>query len=791
MKVSAQWLNEWVSPAMPNSALAERLTMAGLEVDSIEPAASPMRGISVARVLESVPHENADKLSRCRVDIGDGKVVDVVCGASNVRSGLSVAYAAPGAQLPDGRIIEHAVIRDVAFAGMLCSATELELGEDGSGLLELADDAPIGTPIEEFLQLDDEVFDIELTPNRGDCLSIVGVAREIAALTDTPMREIAIPCVPASIDDACSIVIDAPQGCPRYAGRVIRNVNAAVPTPMWIRERLRRCGIRSISAVVDVTNYVMLELGQPMHGFDLDQLNGGIHIRNGRAGESLELLDGETIELDTETLVIADHDQAVALAGVMGGMRTGVATHTTSIFLESAYFDAITLAGVARRYRLHTDASHRFERGVDFAGQERALERASALIMDICGGDPGPLCVSEVMATIPARNAIVFRPSEIQHRIGVEIAAESAVQILESLRCEVEKHDDHFEVTPPSFRFDLELEVDLLEEVARLYGYDNIPSTLPATTLSLVRGSDRYERDERIRDFLIAQGYFEAITYSFIEPSAARMVAPDRGALVLSNPITSEMSVMRTSIWAGLINAALHNLNRQVDDVRLFELGMIFEQASDVLEQRHVLAGLAVGKVRREQWGEASRNIDFFDVKQELENLFDTLSVPARRWSPGTDCALHPGQSAIVDIGGTVLGKVGVLHPELQRHFGLAHGAVLFEIELDKLPPGAAAIYAPISKFPSVRRDISVIVDRRFAATALLDAIRHAAGDQLRDLQLFDEYQGQGIDAGKKSLTMGLIFQAHSSTLRDEEVEETMKRVLSQLHDDFGGTLRN
>ncbi len=790
MKVSALWLSEWVSFELPNSELADRLTMAGLEVDSLEPVAPPMAGVSVAKVLESVAHENADKLSRCRVDIGAGEIVDVVCGAPNVRPGLHVAYAAPGATLPDGRIIKHAVIRDVASAGMLCSAAELGLGDDSSGLLELADDAPIGTSIEDFLQLNDDVFDIELTPNRGDCLSVIGIAREVAALTNTSMREVAVPPVPAATDDEFPIVIEVPQGCPRYAGRVIRNVNAAAPTPMWIRERLRRCGIRTISAVVDVTNYVMLELGQPMHGFDLDRLHGGIYVRNGRAGEALELLDGETVSLDSETLVIADNDQAVALAGVMGGLRTGVESHTTNILLESAYFDAITLAGVARRFRMHTDASHRFERGVDFSGQERAIERASAMIIDICGGTPGPLMVAEATALIPSRTTIDFHPKEIRTLIGVDVAAESARQMLESLSCRVDASGDHFEVTPPNFRFDLELEADLLEEVARLNGYDNIPSTLPTTTLNLAHGSGRYERDERIRDTLITQGYFEAITYSFIAPAEARITAPDRQPFELSNPISGEMSVMRTSTWAGLLNVALHNLNRQVDDVRIFELGMIFEHVSDALEQRHVLGGLASGKVHPEQWGEASKNIDFYDVKQELENIFSALGLPRRTWLGVNDPALHPGQSASVEIDGRVVGKIGVLHPALGRELGLEQGAVLFEIELDKLPLRTDIIYSPISKFPSVRRDISIIVDQAIAATDVLGAARRAAGDQLRDLQLFDEYRGQGIDSDKKSLTMGLIFQAHSSTLKDEEIEETMERVLLQLHDDFGGTLR-
>ena len=790
MKVPAQWLKEKVNFELSNSELAERLTMVGLEVDSLKPAAGRMSGVSIAKVLETVPHENAKKLSCCRVEVGGGKVVDVVCGAPNVRPNMLVAYASPGAKLPDGRTIEHAVIRAVTSVGMLCSAAELDLGEDDGGLLELAEDAPIGLSIEEFLKFDDEVFDIELTPNRGDCLSLIGIAREVAALTSMSMSEMAVPPVPAQIDDKFSTVIENPHGCPRYVGRVIRNVNAAAETPMWMRERLRRCGVRCINAVVDVTNYVMLELGQPMHGFDLDQLNGGIQVRNGRAGETLELLDGNTVEIDTDTLVIADSDGVVALAGVMGGMHTGVEPHTKDIFLESAYFDAITLAGVARRYRIHSDASHRFERGVDFTGQERAIERATAMIMDICGGNPGPVVVTEVPDSIPTRSAIIFRPEEIKRLIGVEIGTDKVQQILESLSCQVENSQDYLTVTPPSFRFDIEIEADLLEEVARIYGYENIPSTLPTMTMRMARGSDRHERDQRIRDILVTQGYFEAITYSFIELASAKIVEPKRRPLELSNPITNDMSVMRTSIWTGLINAASYNFNRQADGARLFELGTVFEQVSDVLEQRYVLAGLASGNVRPPQWGEKPRNIDFYDVKQELDNLFNALLLPTCSWSTGTDPALHPGQSALVMVNGRTIGKVGVLHPKIARHFDLEQVIVLFEIELENLPAASIATYLPISKFPSVRRDLSIIVDQRITAAEILGATRQAGGEHLRDLQLFDEYRGQGIDSDKKSLAIGLIFQGHSNTLTEIEIEDALSRVLLKLSDDFGVTLR-
>ena len=791
MKVSAQWLGEWVSTGLSNSQLADCLTMAGLEVDSVTPVAPPMSGITVAKVIESVAHPNADKLSCCRVDIGGGTTVDVVCGAPNVRPELVVAYAAPGAKLPDGRIIEHAVIRDVASAGMLCSAAELELGDDSARIIELEKTAPIGTPLDDYLNLHDEVFDIDLTPNRGDCLSIVGVAREVAALTKAPMREIAVAPIPAVIDDEFPIVIEAPEGCPRYAGRIIRNVDAAALSPIWIKERLRRSGVRSISAVVDVTNYVMLELGQPLHGFDLDRLTGGIRVRNGRADETLELLDGETIELNTDTLVIADEEHAVALAGVMGGGTTGVELDTSHIFLESAYFDAITLAGVARRYRMHTDASHRFERGVDFTGQERAIERATAMIIEIAGGDPGPLVVSESTESIPKRMPIKFRAEEIERLIGVTMEPKQATEIFESLGCRVTGRDSRLEVIPPDFRFDLELEADLLEEVARMYGYDEISSTLPRASMNLVQGSIRHDRDQKIREILITQGYYEAITYSFIERTTAELIAPDRRLHELSKPITSEMAVMRTSIWPGLLNAASHNLNRQVEDIRLFELGMIFEQVAEELEQRHVLAGLALGKARQLQWGERQREVDFYDIKQDLENIIKVLGLPQCEWRLGTDPALQPGQSAAIESSGKVIGKLGVLHPKIARHFDLEHTVVVFEIELDYLPSNVLSSYSPVSKFPTVRRDISIVVKEGISAADILNAVRTAAGDQLRDLKLFDEYRGQGIDSDKKSLTLGLIYQAHSSTLKDEEIEETMKRVLLQLHDDFGGTLRN
>ncbi len=790
MKISTQWLADWVTSPLAHDELAHRLTMAGLEVDTIEPVAPRLDGVIVARVIAAETHPNADRLSLCRVDTGADEA-SVVCGARNVRAGLTVAYAAPGAVLPDGRRIENAVIRDVASAGMLCSAVELGLGEDAGGLIELPAQAPIGVALRDYLHLDDYVIDIELTPNRGDCLSLIGVAREVAALTGAPMQAVTAEPVPARHDDAFPVTLEVPQGCPRYAGRIIRGVDAARPSPMWMVERLRRAGIRSISAVVDVTNYVMLELGQPMHGFDYDRLDSGIVVRNGRAGECLELLDGQTIDLDADTLVIADANRAVALAGVMGGATTGVEAHTQNVFLESAYFDPITLAGVARRYRLHTDASHRFERGVDFTGQERAVERATDLIVQICGGEPGPTTVAEAPAALPVRSAIPFRHAAIERLLGITLPPDRVCASLEALNCIVTSNGPDLSVTPPAFRFDLELEADLLEELARIVGYDNIPATLPTTTMRLPQGSLRRDRDEAIRAQLITLGYYEAVTYSFINEQDCLAVAPEKRPHRLENPITSDMSVMRTSIWPGLLKAASYNLNRQAEDIRFFELGLVFEHTDKGLDQRHVLAGIALGKVRPEQWGAAPAKIDYFDIKQDVENLLARLGQTLPQWQTASDPALHPGQSALLTLDGTVTGRVGVLHPALARHFDLAPRAVLFELELEYLPADSVPAFEPISKFPSVRRDLSIVVDREIAAGAILDAARTAAGHSLKYLQLFDEYRGQGIDSDKKSLTIGLIFQARSSTLRDEEIEATMERVMATLRADFGGTLRD
>ena len=791
MKISRQWLAEWVTLPSDPEALAERLTMAGLEVDGIEPVAPPLPGIVVARIVARREHPNAERLSVCDVELDKERRVQVVCGAPNAAPGLATLYAPPGAQLGDGRHIKETQIRGVDSTGMLCSEAELGLGDDSSGLIVLPPDAQPGVAVAEYLQLDDHTIDIDLTPNRGDCLSVVGIAREISAWDKTPLPTVAVESVAPQIEDSLPVEIAEPRACARYVGRVIRDVAANTPTPRWMVERLRRAGVRSVSAVVDTTNYVMLELGQPLHGFDLERLDGGIRVRNARPDETLELLDGQSITMAPDTLAIADHSTAVALAGVMGGAPSGVSAATTDVYLESAYFDAVTLAGVARRYRLHSDASHRFERGVDFTGQERAIERATALIMEICGGRPGPTTVTEHRDCLPQREAITFDPAEIPRVLGINTSRDAAREIFTGLQCQVESTGDgHLAVSPPPFRFDLSLPADLLEEIARLAGYDAIPATMPNTRMIVTDPSTARARDHHLRDVLVTQGYFETISYSFIHAEAARRIAPAVQTPVLANPLSADMAVMRPSLWPGLLAVAKYNLNRQATLVRIFELGTVFTVDPDGLQQPRILAGLAFGQQHAMQWSETPRDIDFYDIKQDVTSLLYEIGCKQLAWQSCEHPALHPGQAASISVAGVPIGRLGVLHPRVAGEIDIDGVPIVFEIELERLPRPAAPSYTPISRFPAVRRDINIVLAEDISAAAVLGAVEEAAGDMLRDLQLFDVYRGQSIDSDKKSLAMGLIFQAHSSTLTDEEIEATVMQVLARLSDDFGATLR-
>ncbi|MCP5144173.1 MAG: phenylalanine--tRNA ligase subunit beta [Gammaproteobacteria bacterium] len=789
MKFSVEWLKDWV--AVPGSVdeLAERLTMAGLEVEGIESAAPVTSGVFVGSVVDVQPHPNADRLRVCQVDTGAGELHQIVCGAPNVRPGLRVAAALPGAVLPGDFKIGKAKLRGVESGGMLCSADELKLDIEGDGLLELPADAPVGMALPDYLKLNDSIIELNVTPNRGDCLGILGIAREVAANYRLPLAGPGLVNVESGISDTLPITLSAPEACPRFAGRIVRGINADQASPLWMQERLRRCGIRPISVVVDITNYVMLELGQPMHAYDMRLIDGGIHARYARPNECLELLDGQQLALNPQTLVIADDRKALGAAGIMGGKASGISTSTTDVFLESAFFAPLQLAGEARRYRMHTDASHRFERGVDFSGQRRALERATELVVKLCGGQAGPIVEQIVDEHLPARNSIDVRQSRVTQIIGCSIDAAEIDQILSHLGLTPERTPDGWRVIPGPARFDLTLEIDIIEEIARLYGYDAIPSAVPRGGLNIGMANGASDADRRVRDVLVDRGFYEAITYSFIDSESNLRIDPASNPEQLLNPISAEMAIMRTTIWPGLLKAARHNRNRQHERVRLFEVGPVYGNAGAGSAQSTLVAGLACGPVYPLQWGASSSAADFFDLKADLESVLQAFGCDAA-FVPATHPALHPGQSARIEIYGKSVGWIGSLHPGLRGEFDLDQPVMLFELDMSVLQQRPVAKARAVSPYPSVRRDINVVVHDGVTAAAILATIRQRAPAQLRDLQLFDVYRGQGIESGKKSVTLGLIFQASSSTLTDAYVDETVGSIVAGLGDELGAVLR-
>lgn len=789
MRISYNWLREWVPVPLEAAALAERLTQAGLEVDAVERIAPQFQGVVVGEVRAVAPHPRAGHLSLCRVDAGGG-MLEVVCGAPGVTAGLRAAFAPPGAVLPGGRRIEAREVQGVRSAGMLCSALELGLGEEGETLLAAPAQAAPGTPLADALDLDDYVIEVDLTPNRGDCLSVLGVAREAAVLTGTALRASPVQPQPAHIDDALAVTLAAPAGCPVYAGRVIRGVDARAPSPAWLRERLRRAGVRAISAVVDVTNYVMLDLGQPLHAFDLATLRGGITVRYGRAGERLELLDGQQVDLDPQTLVIADAARPVALAGIMGGAPTGVGAGTTGVFLESAFFTPRAIAGRARALRLNTDASQRFERGVDFTLQVDAIERATELLLAIAGGRPGPVQVARAPEALPARVPVTLRRERLDRLLGFEVPGADVQRMLTGLGLAVQPGPGGWQAIPPPFRFDIAIEADLVEEVARLAGYQAMPARLPRIGLQRPRLRPAQADGARARAVLVERGYREVITYSFVDAATLALFEPAQEALMLANPISAEMAAMRTSLWPGLVRVLAHNLKRQRERVRVFELGSVFRPGRGGLEERPVLAGAVAGAVWPEQWGAPARLVDFFDLKGDVEALLERAGRPAR-FEPLALPALHPGQAARVRCDDGTAGTLGALHPALCQRLDLATPVLVFELPLAALARTGVPRYRAISRFPMVRRDLSVLVDRALPAAALLDSVRELAGGWLLDLQLFDVYQGERIDSEKKSIAIGLLFQDASSTLTDAQVDAVVERVREGLAGRHGAALRS
>ena len=791
MKFSEQWLRGWVSPQVDRDELVARLSMAVLEVDSVTPAAGVFSGVVVGEVLSTEQHPDADKLRVCQVSNG-AETFQVVCGAPNVRPGLKIPFAMIGAELPGDFKIKKAKLRGVESNGMLCSQAELQVGEGNDGLMELPADAPVGQDIRVYLELEDASIEVDLTPNRGDCLSLAGLAREVGALYNAPVTRPLVAAVAAVHDEVRPIEVLAPNACPRYLGRVIRNVDLSKPTPLWMVERLRRADMRSIDAAVDITNYVMLELGQPLHAFDLAEINGGIRVRMAEDGEKLVLLDGQEVSLRADTLVIADHSRALAIAGVMGGEHSGVSATTRDVFLESAFFDQIVIAGKARSYGLHTDASHRYERGVDWKLAREAMERATGLLLEITGGEAGPITETVNEQFLPSVAPITLRAKSVEQMLGLVIAPAEIEQLLAALGLGISSSGEgQWTVEVPSHRFDISLEVDLIEELARLYGYNRLPVRYPQARLAPQPKAEARAHLPELRRLLVARGYQEAVTYSFIDPKQFELFNPGVEPLLLANPISNDMAAMRSSLWPGLVKALSHNLNRQQDRVRMFESGLRFVGQLDGLKQEPMLAGVVCGSRLPEGWAQGRDAVDFFDVKADVEAVLGFAgALDAFAFLPGSHPALHPGQTARIEREGRLVGFVGAIHPELSKTLGLDRPVFVFELVLAEVASGKMPKFSELSRFPEVRRDLALIADREVAATAVLDVIRENAGEWLTDLRLFDVYQGKGIDPHRKSLAVGLTWQHPSRTLNDDEVNTTTQNILTSLEQRLNATLR-
>lgn len=790
MKFSESWLRSFVDPAVSGDDFSHLLTMAGLEVEEEETVAPAFDSVIVANVLEVKKHPDADRLNVCLVETGRGEPQQIVCGAPNVAPGLKVPCALPGAALPGDFRIKIAKVRGVESSGMLCSAKELGISDDASGLLILPADAPVGQDIRTYLDLNDRLLTLKLTPNRADCLSLAGVAREVSALTGTPVKQPAIGAIAPSIPDKREIVLNATDACPLYCGRVISGVDAKAPTPEWMKRRIERSGIRSISALVDITNYVMLELGQPLHAFDNAKLDGAIHARMAQPGEKIRLLNEQTLELQDDVLLISDDARPVAMAGIMGGEDSGITLDTQEMFLESAFFAPSAIAGRARRYGFVSDASHRFERGVDFGSTHQALERATGLIIEICGGNAGPLC--EASASLPARNPVRLRLSRVEKVLGIALSDTEIERLLARLNLEYERIGTDFIVKPPSYRFDIEIEEDLIEEIARLHGYDNIPAPAPHAMLSMLPQTESARSLSRIRQILADRGFQEVVNFAFIEEQWERDFAANATPIRLANPIASQMSVMRSTLVGGLVANVVTNLKRKQNRVRIFETGRcFFRDAAGTpvagFHQPWKLAGLAYGGALPEQWGSASRQVDFFDIKGEVESL---LAPANATFEKASHPAMHPGRSALVRIDGRVVGHVGELHPEWVQKYDLPQAPVLFELDLETLKLAQLPQVSEISRQPSAIRDLAIVVDHGLELQRLIDGMKANCSALVRDIRLFDVYTGKGIESNKKSLAFRIVMQDTQRTLQDAEVDAAMQQLVAYLEQAFAAQLR-
>ena len=792
MKIAESWLREWVNPDIDAEALGHQLTMLGHEVDRIDFEGTGIEDVIIAEVIEVEKHPDADRLTVCKVADGSGDVVDVVCGAPNVAEGMKSPLAKPGVRLPNGMKLRKSKIRGVVSNGMLCSAVELGLGEESDGIIALPGDAPLGSPLVDFLDLPDTVFDLDLTPNRGDCFCVLGIARDVSALTGARLKEATVQPVSATIEDTHPVELVEPAGCPRFAGRVIRGIDPDAKSPVWMTERLRRAGLRAISPVVDVTNYVMLEYGQPLHAYDSARLQGPIRPRLAKSGERVTLLDEKEVELNADTMIITDDSGPIGIAGIMGGLSTAVTEKTTDVFLEAAFWPQDFMAGRARAYGMHTDASLRFERGVDPEGQGRAIERATGLLQEIAGGNAGPLIVESAEKHLPRRNTIRLRKERLARLLGLEIDARKVTRILEGLGLGVTSEGGGWNIAPPSYRFDLAIEADLIEEVARIHGYDSIPETTAFAQSPLQTVTEGQIELERAAETLIARDYQEVVTYSFVDAAANKAFTGTESELVLSNPISSDMSVMRASLWPGMVAAAAANTARQQDRVRIFEASKSFHGTMDEHTEVVRIAGLVTGAAVPEQWGDRGESADFFDVKADVEAvLLLAADANENRFVPATHVALQSGQAAEIKRNGETIGVLGKLHPQLAKHYDFKRPVYLFELDAHKALASRAPIASSISKFPAIRRDIAVIVDDAVSADDLVDAVASSAPELIQDVRIFDIYTGAGIEAGRKSVAIGLILQERSRTLTDDDADVVMAATISKLKDKFAAELRD
>lgn len=795
MKFSESWLREWVNPAVSREALSHQITMAGLEVDGVDAVAAEFNGVVVGEVVECGQHPDADKLRVTKVSVGSGELIDIVCGAPNCRQGLKVAVAMVGAVLPGDFKIKKAKLRGMPSEGMLCSYSELGIDIDSDGIIELPLDAPLGTDLREYLQLDDAVIEVDLTANRADCLGMVGLAREVGVLNRQAVTEPQWQAVTPSTDTKVAINVKETAACPRYLGRVVKNVNVKAATPLWMQEKLRRSGIRSIDPIVDITNFVLVEFGQPMHAFDLAKLTGDIQVRLGNGEEKITLLDGSEVTIPNDTLVIADDARPLALAGVFGGEYSGVSDTTQDILLECAFFAPLAIMGKSRRLGLHTDSSHRFERGVDPEMQHKVMDRATRLVLDICGGEAGPVVEAKSDADLPKPAQILLRRSKLDKILGHHVPDSDVVEILERLGFSVVAGEGSWQVTTATYRFDMAIEEDLIEEVARIYGYNNIPNVAPVASL---RMSDHKETDlslKRVRSLLVARGFQEAVTYSFVDPKLQNLVHPGEQAMVLPNPISSEMSAMRLSMFTGLLTAVGYNQSRQQGRVRLFETGLRFVpdiHAESGVRQQAMLGCVITGLQNDEHWSMESKTVDFFDLKGDLEAIIGlTVSASEFSFRVATHSALHPGQCAEILRNDRVIGHIGAIHPSLEKPFGLNGKTIVFELELDALLHTSLPLAQAVSKFPANRRDIAVVVDESVSAGDVMKLIRKVGENQLVGINLFDVYLGKGVEPGKKSLAIALTLQDTTRTLEEKEIAETVDSVVSALKTEFNASLRD